>query len=579
MLLATPVNAAEFVVNDPGLLGDLNEGDGVCETGNGTCTLIAAIAETRASAGPHTITIAVPGPIGFPGGILPDDLTLRSSEDVDVILRGGDLRVGERSSIGDTSPSSGFRIEGNIFIWGEDSAVRNNIIVRNDDPVEQGFGIVEVMDGSPSNAEQRRADRAILENNVFFNTGKNISVIQVKTNDAVIQGNVIGFDEDGNVAPGDSGIAYGILALSSQRLTISENLIYGYGVGLVVSELENSMIDNNLIGNVKGIADAGATGSGPVLGNGIVSANGFGNNFRGNISNGHALNGIALLSSTDAVLVDNEFSDNGNAGIVTDAESTGYRFELNRLVNNGGLAIDVLNDGIINNAVDDGLPNPPSIVVTGENGIQRFEGTFSDPEFVDDFATVCFSASTSCPGAVSGESDSEFPLFCQDAVLDTASGEFLISAAIAPDEIVPAGRFITATVTTSAGTSELSECAEVPELVVVEPLEFYPVNAWVLNPRSAKSLLGVFLGSEVNDVTTVEIDSLRLGEASGSVVSMPDFNEDGYTDLMVRFRGRDTGAECGDTVLVLTGEHAFGAFERELDLRTVGCSGKGKGKD
>nr|HMS43787.1 hypothetical protein [Pyrinomonadaceae bacterium] len=49
-----------FVVNNNGDAGDVTEGNGVCETGtgNGICTLRAAVQETNALAGDDTITFA-----------------------------------------------------------------------------------------------------------------------------------------------------------------------------------------------------------------------------------------------------------------------------------------------------------------------------------------------------------------------------------------------------------------------------------------------------------------------------------------------------------------------------------------
>jgi hypothetical protein len=583
LLCAGPVFSGNFVVNDLGSLqdkGDPGFPDGRCETVNDTCTLNAAIFEAKQSPGPHTITVNVNGTIVVPATILPNDLTLTTSNAV--TLQAQRIRVSERSEL------SGFRIEGDVVVEGADSVVENNVITRGPD----GSGVLLVgvfrRDGSVL-----RGDRAIIRNNVFFNTqrGGTTGVIDVRTNDVVVQGNIVGFDESGAIAPGDPLIFSAISArgdiasdgsiVAGSGLTIADNRLYGYRVGLNLTFLQASEIRANKIGDVDGMIGAGASGLAP-LGTGIYSRLGSDNTFIENISNGHDSNGIALLSSTNAVVIDNEFSDNGNAGIVTtklratDPDSAGYVFELNKLVNNGGLAIDVLDDGIVNNTDTDGLPNPPSIVVTGENGIQRFEGAFLDPEFAGDGATVCFSASTVCPNTVTGQPQAEFPLFCESGTVD-AAGELLISAE--PASFIEEGRFITASVTTPLGTSELSDCAFVPAVQPpAAPLEFQKVNAWVVNPKSSKALLGVFLGSEVNDVSTIDLDGLRLGEAPASDISAPDYNDDGFVDLLVRFRTRETGVSCGDETLRLTGEYALGAFERELEIRTVGCSGKGKGK-
>ena len=59
--LATFSVQAQFIVNDLGDQGDATPGDGICETGtgNGICTLRAAIEEANTSSG--TITFNIPG--------------------------------------------------------------------------------------------------------------------------------------------------------------------------------------------------------------------------------------------------------------------------------------------------------------------------------------------------------------------------------------------------------------------------------------------------------------------------------------------------------------------------------------
>lgn len=49
LLIAMRAQAATFVVNDPSWAQDLVPGDGTCATAAGTCTLLAALAETGAA--------------------------------------------------------------------------------------------------------------------------------------------------------------------------------------------------------------------------------------------------------------------------------------------------------------------------------------------------------------------------------------------------------------------------------------------------------------------------------------------------------------------------------------------------
>jgi CSLREA domain-containing protein len=59
VFLITPAQAATFTVNSPLDVSDANPGNGVCETatGNGICTLRAAIQETNALPGADTIVL------------------------------------------------------------------------------------------------------------------------------------------------------------------------------------------------------------------------------------------------------------------------------------------------------------------------------------------------------------------------------------------------------------------------------------------------------------------------------------------------------------------------------------------
>src|SRR5687768_8188259 len=52
-------NAATFTVNSVGDQSDANAGNGVCDTGGGTCTLRAAIEEANANAGDDTIHFSI----------------------------------------------------------------------------------------------------------------------------------------------------------------------------------------------------------------------------------------------------------------------------------------------------------------------------------------------------------------------------------------------------------------------------------------------------------------------------------------------------------------------------------------
>ena len=57
LTLRPHVDAATFVVDDPGESSDAAPGDGTCATGGNTCTLVAAMQEANALAGTDVIKL------------------------------------------------------------------------------------------------------------------------------------------------------------------------------------------------------------------------------------------------------------------------------------------------------------------------------------------------------------------------------------------------------------------------------------------------------------------------------------------------------------------------------------------
>jgi CSLREA domain-containing protein len=87
-----------LIVDNPFDVVDAAPGDGVCDVGDGTCTLRAAVTETNASAGPDVVTLAVSPTLARPGvaedGNATGDLDVRDSLTITGaghIIDGGDL--------------------------------------------------------------------------------------------------------------------------------------------------------------------------------------------------------------------------------------------------------------------------------------------------------------------------------------------------------------------------------------------------------------------------------------------------------------------------------------------------------
>lgn len=79
----------------------------------------------------------------------------------------------------------------------------------------------------------------------------------------------------------------------------------------------------------------------------------------------------------------------------------------------------------------------------------------------------------------------------------------------------------------------------------------------VIVPHSLMLIQVILLGSQAVDTTRASLDSLALGPSGApawKIVEQWDVDEDGFVDLIVRFRAVETGIEPGDTELCLKGE-------------------------
>jgi len=95
-----------------------------------------------------------------------------------------------------------------------------------------------------------------------------------------------------------------------------------------------------------------------------------------------------------------------------------------------------------------------------------------------------------------------------------------------------------------------------------------------INPRSQGKVLAVVLTTDTFDATTVDPSTVRLGATAAPPVraALQDFDGDGRIDLILHFNTRDTGLECGETSLSLTGMTFSGqAIEGSDSIRTLGC--------
>jgi hypothetical protein len=96
---------------------------------------------------------------------------------------------------------------------------------------------------------------------------------------------------------------------------------------------------------------------------------------------------------------------------------------------------------------------------------------------------------------------------------------------------------------------------------------------------SHQRVLVVILGSEIIDVSSVDVATLSFGPdgAPSSPDNKPallgDRNRDGFTDLLVRFDMDETGIAAGDTQTCLTGEIDGALFEGCATVETFALPG------
>jgi hypothetical protein len=98
-----------------------------------------------------------------------------------------------------------------------------------------------------------------------------------------------------------------------------------------------------------------------------------------------------------------------------------------------------------------------------------------------------------------------------------------------------------------------------------------------INPKSNGVIPVAILSNARFDATDINPATLRFGPKQANAVhsGTEDVNGDGLADLVVQFRTQDTGIQCGDTQVGLTGATTEGIPVRGADsITTVGCPKK-----
>ena len=376
--------------------------------------------------------------------------------------------------------------------------------------VEYGAGVA-VFSGAQSNRigtdGNGVADTA--ERNVISgNSSKGVSIAHEETSDNVVAGNYIGTDVTGTVALGNGQDGVKIWWASNQRIGGTSpgegNLISGnarYGIFIQGDEAGGNLVQGNCIGT--DVSGTEALGNGA---HGVLIADG---------AHSNAIGGDAASG--------NLIAWNAGAGVaVVGEDTTGNRIQANSIHDNGGLGIDLGDDGPTPNVPTLGVGTPsrwqdyPVITAAGFGTVTRVIGTFSstpNAEFTLDF----YANGAADP---SGYGEGERWLGSTRVTTD-ASGNARFDAAL--PSATTFGELITATATDADGnTSEFSAAAdsdtaepwdEYRDVVMADqPFAYYRLGESA-GATTAVDETGVHHGTYVNDPAL---------EVPGAVLTDPD---------------------------------------------------------
>ncbi len=266
--------------------------------------------------------------------------------------------------------------------------------------------------------------------------------------DNLVQGNLIGTDITGTVDLGNSDSGIVILG-ASNNIT-----------GGIVSGARNVISGNGpLAGGGTGMVMAGGATANVVQGNFI------GTDVTGTTSLGNSRDGVFITGSSNNIVggttagISNTISHNGGDGVWV-SSGTGNAILGNSIFSNGGLGIDLGQDGVTLNDTGDAdtgannLQNFP-VLTSATSGSTTIEGTLNST--ANTTFRLEFFSSSSCDPSGNGEGET-FPGF-KDVTTD-GSGNASFTANFVTT--VTVGDVVTATATDPGNnTSEFSACQSV----------------------------------------------------------------------------------------------------------------------
>ena len=514
-----------YTVNSTGDGADSSTSDGVCDDGtvpgSTYCTLRAAIQQANAGSGavikfdisggsytiqPDTTLPTITKPVFIDGYSQP--AASATNLLIELIGTNAGTNTSGLTLSGKGSYVRGLavnRFNGNGIVLqgrgGGQVLVGNRIGTDTAGATDQGNGAAGVhIDGAPN---------VVLRDNVISgNTTYGVHISGGRASGAVLYGNMIGTSASGTSDLGNT--LAGVYVNGAEETTLRDNVISGndsHGVSLSGSGATNADIQYNLIGvSASGTSDLGNTMAGIHISGGRNTGI-FENVIGGNDSHGISLTGSGTL---DTFVGENYIGTNasgmslGNGGAGVHIANSSYNnfIEVNTIAHNAGDGVTVTASGSLGNTIwensthsngglgidlnDDGVTaNDSGDTDSGPNFLQNFPtltafATRSDAasaRFTLDVTAnrryiVDFYANDSCDASGNGEGKQWLGF---TPVLPSSSGLGTFNSSTLQRTIgyysAPAGNHITATATDTLlnTTSEFSACVtrvDLPELVI-----------------------------------------------------------------------------------------------------------------
>ncbi len=472
-LLAGPALAAIFTVDD---VGDAPDAvlDGDCDVGGNDCTLRAAIQEANNTPGMDTIEFQIPGAAPHTivlGSALPDitapvvidGTTEPTFSGVPIIVinaaGGGGVRALDLDPGSDGSTIRGLRIRSSpgiaIRIFSPNNVIAGNYLGTNQAGTAAFPNDVGVYVQSSGN---RIGGTVAADRNVI--SGNTIDGVQLNTAGAtgnLVQGNYIGLNAAGTAA----------LANTNQGVAI-------------LNDANNNTIGGTVAGAGNVISGNGGDG---ILFATVATDNAVEGNFIGTNAAGTAAvpnsRGVHIAAGVDgnriggtAAGAGNRIAFNTGIGVALNAGAgPGNEINRNAIFSNGGLGIDLAEDGVTANDAVDGdnganeLKNFPVLTsaMTDGAGSATFAGSYHSLATVRTYRIEFFASATADP---SGHGEGERYLGFTN-VATNGSGNAIIAVTLATALAV--GEFVTATATdtTAQETSEFSAVVQAVGTLIV----------------------------------------------------------------------------------------------------------------